>query len=395
MKISAYILTAMSVCMTATVHAGGEEQLQEAILRGESLAAIEQLIKSGIDVNSEVELVRGYKVPLLCAMVHDVIYQEECDSKPLNLPYSAAEAAEMLLRNGANPNVRDHMGRTPLHYTQHALAQHYLLQAGADPKLADEDGNLPEVPEAQGVAVEGAPIYEGVTPGMTPAQLRELGVCYAEGKNGKPVNEAIAVDLYECAAQAGDSTAARWMGWRYRQGRGVGKDRELSNYYFSLAAAAGDKAALKAMDDLAPEKVAGKSLHFRCVSEKTENPNPTRDDSVYAFLTPGGEQRYYVTWQLSNTESGGSTSQDGEDYIKTTTSYHKTGKNAATVTYTFESAHGGGNVSQWYTRTFELIFTSATNGYATCTVTGKPSTIQADKIIYTGTFNLIDEQPSY
>lgn len=364
------------------------EVLEKAILSRAPLSKIEALIKNGVDVNTEVEIIPGYKIPLLCALVHDAVYQEEFESKPLGLPYDAAEAAEMLLRNGANPNIRDHMGRTPLHFTGHAMAQHHLLQAGADPKLADEDGNLPEVPEAAGIATEGAPIYEDLTEDMTPAQIRELGVCYAEGKNGKAVNEEKAVDLYQLAAHAGDSTAARWMGWRYRQGRGVPKDREQSNYFFSLAAAAGDAAAMKALDDLAPEKVGGKSLSFRCVSEKAENPQPTRDENAYAFLTPGGDARYVVTWQLSNNETGGTTSQDGEDYTKTSTTYRKTSKNAATVTYSFESAHGGGNTSQWYTRTFELTFTSPTNGYATCTVTGKPSTIQADKIIYTGTFTL-------
>ena len=375
------------VCFASTVSASGIEELEEAILRREPLEKIEQIIQSGVDVNAKVEISQGYCVPLLCALVQDSVYQAEFETQPLGLPYDAAQAAQMLLRNGANPNVRDHIGRTPLHYTSHALAQHYLLQAGADPTLADEDGNLPEVPEAAGVATEGAPTYEE-TEGMTPAQIRELGVCYAEGKNGKETDVAKAIDLYEMAAEAGDSTAARWMGWRYRQGRGVDKDRARSNYFFSLAAAAGDEAALKALDNLAPEKVAGKTLTFYCYEEDVINPDSTRDENTYAFLQPNGEAAYVVSWQGSNNESAGTHDEESESHTSIASAYKRTGKNTATVTYDFSFSHGGGNTAQWYTRTYELIFTSPTEGKATCTVTGKPTTIWADKIIYTGSFCL-------
>ena len=367
--------------------ASGAEALEEAILRCEPLEKIEQIIKDGVDVNAKVEIQKGYRVPLLCALLQDFVYQPEFESEPLGLPYDAAQAAQMLLRNGANPNIRDHIGRTPLHYTSHAMAQHYLLQAGADPKLADEDGNLPEVPEAAGIATEGAPTYDE-TDGMTPAQIRELGVCYAEGKGGKCVDSAMAIDLYEKAAAAGDATAARWMGWRYRQGRGVDKDRARSNYFFSLAAAAGDAAAMKALDTLAPEQVGGKTLTFHCEKEETENADSHRDENTYAFLNPDGDAAYVVSWASRNTERGKTSSTADGSSCKIATTYNRTGKNTATVTYSFEFSHEGGNISHWYTRTYELIFTSPTGGKATCTVTGKPTTIWADKIIYTGSFSL-------
>ena len=367
--------------------ASGVEALEEAILRCEPLEKIEQIIKDGVDVNAKVEIKKGYRVPLLCALLQDSVYQPEFESEPLGLPYDAAQAAQMLLRNGADPNIRDHIGRTPLHYTSHAMAQHYLLQAGADPKLADEDGNLPEVPEAAGIATEGAPTYDE-TDGMTPAQIRELGVCYAEGKGGKSVDSAMAIDLYEKAAAAGDATAARWMGWRYRQGRGVDKDRARSNYFFSLAAAAGDAAAMKALDTLAPEQVGGKTLTFHCEKEETVNADSHRDENTYAFLKPDGEAAYVVSWASRNNESGNTSSTDDGSSCKIATTYKRTGKNTATVTYSFEFSHEGGNVSHWYTRTYELLFTSPIGGKATCTVTGKPTTIWADKIIYTGSFSL-------
>lgn len=387
MKITSYSWFSVAACLVASVESYADERIEQAILRGETLENLAAIIHSGVDVNTRVEIIPGYKVPLLCALVHDAVYQEECDSKPLGLPYSAAEAAQMLLQLGANPNVRDHIGRTPLHYTSHAMAQHYLLQAGADPTIADEDGNLPEVPEAVGIAIEGAPIYDEAE-GLTPAEIRELGVCYAEGKNGKAVDVAIAVDLYEMAAEAGDATAARWMGWRYREGRGVAKDRARSNYFFSLAAAAGDAAALKVLDNLAPEKVAGKNLTFYCDKEEVINPDSARDENTYAFLQPNGESAYVVSWHKRNNESADTLNAESDSHTSIATTYKRTGKNTATVTYSFTFTHGGGNISQWYVRTYELIFTSPTEGKASCTVTGKPTTIWADKIIYTGSFSL-------
>ncbi len=375
------------ICLAGAARASSVEELEQAILRCEPLEKIEQIIKSGVDVNAKVEIQKGYCVPLLCALLQDSVYQAEFESEPLGLPYDAAQAAQMLLRNGANPNIRDHIGRTPLHYTSHAMAQHYLLQAGANPSLADEDGNLPEVPEAAGIATEGAPTYDE-TAGMTPAQIRELGVCYAEGKGGKSVDSAMAIDLYEMAAEAGDATAARWMGWRYRQGRGVDKDRARSNYFFSLAAAAGDAAAMNALDSLAPEQAGGKTLTFHCEKEEVVNADSYRDESTYAFLQPNGDAAYIVSWASRNHENGSNQSSDDGSSTAIATTYNRTGKNTATVTYSFEFSHAGGNVSHWYTRTFELIFTSPTGGKATCTVTGKPTTIWADKIIYTGSFSL-------
>ena len=85
------------------------------------------------------------------------------------------------------------------------------------------------------------------TSGMSAAQVRERGVDYAEGRKGKPVNEQLAIQLYIKAADMGDVKAQRWMGWRYRQGRGVPKNESTARYYFQRAAAQGDKAAADAL----------------------------------------------------------------------------------------------------------------------------------------------------
>ena len=83
--------------------------------------------------------------------------------------------------------------------------------------------------------------------GLSAAQIRELGVDYAEARNGKPLDEQRAIQLYIKAAEMGDIKAQRWMGRRYRQGRGVPKDEQWAHAYFSAAASQGDKAAAEAL----------------------------------------------------------------------------------------------------------------------------------------------------
>lgn len=383
----------MAPALIAVVHAASVSDLERAVVRGDQLIRIEKMIRGGISPDSEVELVSGRRAPLLCAMADDELHGYG-ERQAVDLPYGPAEAVQMLLKMGASPNVRDAQGRTALHYTSHALAQHYLLQAGADPSLADNKGQLPEVPEAEGIAAEGAPVDD--TPPcndidsqevecMTPEQIRELGVDYAEGRNGRVVDTARAIELYEQAAAAGDSTAARWMGWRYRQGRGVSRDRARSNYYFSQAAAAGDRAAYEAMDNLAPENVAGMSLSFRCSSEQVVQAVGTREEEMYQFLTPGSEEAYTVAWQGGN--QGEKTENEDGCCTEISWSYTRTSKNTARVTYSFSFSHGS-YPDMWYERSFDLTFSSPTGGTATCTVTGKPTTIWAEKIIYTGSFSL-------
>lgn len=82
---------------------------------------------------------------------------------------------------------------------------------------------------------------------MNASQVRELGVDYAEARHGKAKNEQKAIELYRKAADMGDMKAQRWMGWRYRQGRGVQQNERLACTYFNMAAEQGDTAAADAL----------------------------------------------------------------------------------------------------------------------------------------------------
>lgn len=83
--------------------------------------------------------------------------------------------------------------------------------------------------------------------GGTPDIIRERGVDFAEGRYGVEASEKAAVILYHVAADMGDARAARWMGWRYLQGRGVKKNRKLAEVFFTIAAIQGEPQAREAL----------------------------------------------------------------------------------------------------------------------------------------------------
>ncbi|MDO4954403.1 MAG: caspase family protein [Akkermansia sp.] len=78
--------------------------------------------------------------------------------------------------------------------------------------------------------------------GWTAEQLRQEG-----GRLSDAGQQEQAIQLIMRAANAGDSTAQRWLGWRYIQGRGVAKDKQQAAYWFGRAAAQGDSAAAEAL----------------------------------------------------------------------------------------------------------------------------------------------------
>lgn len=58
-------------------------------------------------------------------------------------------AIDFLLAHGANPNALNDYGQSPLHYAGNQQLFDLLVKHGADPRLKDQDGNVPGVANAK------------------------------------------------------------------------------------------------------------------------------------------------------------------------------------------------------------------------------------------------------
>ena len=70
-----------------------------------------------------------------------------------------------------------------------------------------------------------------------------LGCCYNNGSCGLPQNRAMALELWQQAAELGNAPSYCFIGVAYYQGYGVERDVKKANHYYELAAMGGDVAA--------------------------------------------------------------------------------------------------------------------------------------------------------
>lgn len=111
-----------------------------------------------------------------------------------------------------------------------------ILPADNSPIVLSDSGYFDEEEE------EEEDMDDASYAGWSAAQLRQEG-----GRLSDAGQQEQAMQLIRRAADAGDSTAQRWLGWRYIQGRGVGKDKSMAAYWFNRAADQGDSSAVEAL----------------------------------------------------------------------------------------------------------------------------------------------------
>ncbi|MBR2126817.1 MAG: SEL1-like repeat protein [Akkermansia sp.] len=221
----------------------------------ESDKLLEIFIRQGADVNKLMMACFGNENHFnrLLQLGADVDARDEQGSTLLMRCWSLdEEKALRLLQHGADVNAQDNQGRTALMLTTNEGVARVLLSHGADCNLRDNEGQSaldhhPSSYDNVRKVIEEYRLYGDETSGLNAAQIRELGVDYAEARKGKTKDESRAIQLYIKAADMGDMKAQRWMGWRYRQGRGVAVDEYEARKYFRMAAEQGDSAAAEAI----------------------------------------------------------------------------------------------------------------------------------------------------
>lgn len=75
--------------------------------------------------------------------------------------------------------------------------------------------------------------------------LKNLGLIYAHGSDGIPVDQVKAAELFRRAAVQDDADAQYDLGWCYESGLGVAEDRQQAIEWYSKAAAKGHAIALQ------------------------------------------------------------------------------------------------------------------------------------------------------
>ena len=73
--------------------------------------------------------------------------------------------------------------------------------------------------------------------------IHSLGVFYARGMNGYPVDHTKALELWYRASELGSARSFNDIGRAYDVGQGVERDEKKAAHYYELAAIGGDETA--------------------------------------------------------------------------------------------------------------------------------------------------------
>ncbi len=124
---------------------GGKEK-SKALLKLKPEQFVKEIVKVGWDINSRD--IDGYTAlhKLVRHKVSDMPMRKRSNNKSKKYRYVNTELYDpikLLLNSGAKANVRDAMGRTPLHYAQNPHVIQALLKAGAKLNEADNEGQTP------------------------------------------------------------------------------------------------------------------------------------------------------------------------------------------------------------------------------------------------------------
>ncbi|OLS40634.1 M48 family metallopeptidase [Bacillus sp. MRMR6] len=124
---STYTIIKDTISFTGELFTAGElTELMDAVINDDQTEMV-RLLEEGTDPN-EQEQEYG-STALIVAADNDLL-----------------EAAQILLENGADPNLSDFYGNTPLMgavFMENKEMVHILLEAGADPTITNEDGMSP------------------------------------------------------------------------------------------------------------------------------------------------------------------------------------------------------------------------------------------------------------